>query len=72
MFHYFDILAKIAYNGFTKKVIFGILLNTLNLNLIKVDFFVWGFLSQSRFFHSYKDVTITSEGLQIKTFSWHL
>ena len=40
--------------------------------------FLWDFSgggdisSHSRIFHSYDDVTITSEGLQMLTFNWHL
>ena len=37
--------------------------------------FVWGFTSHSRIFHSYGDVTISCEGLQILTYtrqSWPL
>ena len=33
--------------------------------------FVWGFSSHSRIFHSYGDVTITNEGLQILTYARH-
>ena len=33
--------------------------------------FVWGFSSHSRIFHSYEDVTIASEGLQILTYAPH-
>ena len=36
-----------------------------------VCLFVWGFTSHSRIFHSYGDVTITSEGLHILTFTRH-
>ena len=32
----------------------------------------FGFSSHSRIFHSYGDVTITGEGLQILTYAWHL
>ena len=34
-------------------------------------FFVWGFSSHSRIFHSYEDITIASEGLQILTYAPH-
>ena len=34
-------------------------------------FFVWGLLSHSRIFHSYGDVTITGEELQILTYARH-
>ena len=34
-------------------------------------FFVWGFSSHSRIFHSYGDVTITDEELQILTYARH-
>ena len=33
--------------------------------------FVWGFTSHSRIFHSYWDVTIIVEGLQILTYTRH-
>ena len=33
--------------------------------------FVWSSSSHSRIFHSYGDVTITGEGLQILTSAWH-
>ena len=33
--------------------------------------FVWGFSSHSRIFHWYRDATITGEGLQILTYTWH-
>ena len=33
--------------------------------------FIWGFSSHSRIFHSYGDVTITSEGLQLLTYAQH-
>ena len=33
--------------------------------------FVWNFSSHSRIFHSFGDVTITGEGLQILTYAWH-
>ena len=33
---------------------------------------VWGFSSHSRIFHSYGNVTITGEGLQILTYARHL
>ena len=33
--------------------------------------FVWSFLSISRIFHSFGDVTITGEGLQILTYTRH-
>ena len=33
--------------------------------------FVWGLSSHSRIFHSYGDVTITGEGLQILTYARH-
>ena len=33
--------------------------------------FVWGLTSHSRIFHSYGDVTITGEGLQILTYARH-
>ena len=36
-----------------------------------VCLFVWGLLSHSRIFHSYGDVTITGEGLQILTYVAH-
>ena len=36
-----------------------------------VCLFVWGFSSHSRMFHSYGDVTITDEGLQILTYARH-
>ena len=36
-----------------------------------VCFFVWGFSSDMRIFHSYGDVTITGEGLQILTYTRH-
>ena len=32
----------------------------------------WDFLSHSRIFNSYGDVTIAGEGLQILTYAWHL
>ena len=32
---------------------------------------VWNFSSHSRIFHSYKDVTIAGEGLQILTYARH-
>ena len=38
---------------------------------IFVYLFVWGFSSHSRIFHSYGDVTITGEGLQILTDARH-
>ena len=34
-------------------------------------FFVWGFSSHSKIFHSYGDVTITGKGLQILTYIRH-
>ena len=34
--------------------------------------FVWGFSSYSIIFHSYGDVTIPGEGLQISTYARHL
>ena len=34
--------------------------------------FVWRFSSHSRIFHSYGDVTMTGEGLQILTYAWHV
>ena len=34
--------------------------------------FVWSFSSHSRIFHSFGDVTIAGEGLQILTFFRHL
>ena len=33
--------------------------------------FVWGFSLHSRIFHSYGDVTITGEGLQVLTYARH-
>ena len=36
-----------------------------------VCLFVWGFTSLSTIFHSYGDVTITVEVLQILTHAWH-
>ena len=36
-----------------------------------VCLFIWAFSSHSRIFHSYGDVTITGEGLQIVTFTRH-
>ena len=33
--------------------------------------FVWDFLSHSRIFHSFGDITITAEGLQILSYAWH-
>ena len=36
-----------------------------------VCLFVWGFSSHSRIFHSYGDVTIASEWLQILNCAWH-
>ena len=36
-----------------------------------VCLFVWGLSSRSRIFHSYADVTITDEGLQILTYARH-
>ena len=33
--------------------------------------FVWSLSSHSRIFHSYRDVTITGEGLQILTYDRH-
>ena len=36
-----------------------------------VCLFLWGLSSYSRIFHSYGDVTITGEGLQILTYAWH-
>ena len=36
-----------------------------------VCLFVWSFSSHSRFFHLFWDVTITSEGLQILTYTRH-
>ena len=33
--------------------------------------FIWGLSSHSRIFHSYEDVTITGEGLQILTYAQH-
>ena len=33
---------------------------------------VWNFSSHSRIFYYFGDVTITSEGLQILTYAWHL
>ena len=35
----------------------------------EIDLFVWGFSSHSRIFHSNGDVTITSELLQILTYT---
>ena len=37
-----------------------------------VCLFVWGLLSNSKTFHSYGEVTITGEGLQILTIARHL
>ena len=37
--------------------------------LLFVCLFVWGFSSHSRIFHSYRDVTITGEGLNILTYA---
>ena len=37
-----------------------------------VCFFVWGISSHSRIFHSYEDVTITGEGLQMFTYIRHI
>ena len=34
--------------------------------------FFWSFSSHSRMFHSFGDVTIASEGLQILTYARHL
>ena len=31
----------------------------------------WDFSSHSRIFHSFGDIPITSEGLQILTYAWH-
>ena len=39
--------------------------------ILFVCLFVWSFSSHSRIFHSYGDVTITSEGLQILTYARH-
>ena len=36
-----------------------------------VCLYVWAFSSQSRIYHSYGDVTIAGEGLQILTCAWH-
>ena len=44
-----------------------IFLNSFVRNVL----FVWGFSSHSRIFHSYGDVTITGERLQILTFTRH-
>ena len=38
---------------------------------VRVVVFVCFFLSHSRIFHSYVDVTISGEGLQILTYAWH-
>ena len=37
----------------------------------RVCLFVWGFSSHSRIFHSFEDVTIAGEGLQILTYARH-
>ena len=47
-----------VYNGFIVGFLF-------------VCLFVWCLLSHSRIFHSYGDVTIIGEGLQILTHAWH-
>ena len=39
--------------------------------LVFLGFFVWSFSSQSRIFHSFGDVTIAGEGLQILTYARH-
>ena len=36
--------------------------------LVFLNLLVWGLSSHSRIFHSYGDVTITGEGLQILTY----
>ena len=36
-----------------------------------VCMFVWGFSSHSRIFHSYGDITIAAEGLQILSYAPH-
>ena len=42
--------------------------NNCSCGLRKQCLFVWGFMSHSRIFHSYRDVTITGEGLQMLTY----
>ena len=50
--------------------------NLLNIIVFQIAFvvrlFVWSFPSQSRMFHSFGDVTIAGEGLQISTYARHL
>ena len=49
----------------------GLSLNESFLQLSELLLFVWGLSSHSRIFHSYWDVTITGEGLQILTCDGH-
>ena len=42
-----------------------------SLFLTSLFLFVWGLTSHSRIFHSYRDVTITDEGLRILTYARH-
>ena len=43
----------------------------LTIQYMKYIVFVWGLLSHSRIFHSFGDVTITGEGLQILPYARH-
>ena len=43
----------------------------MRIHCISVCSFVWGLSSRSRIFHSYGDITIADEGLQILTYAWH-
>ena len=58
-----------------KDTLFADVLFVCLLVCLFVCLFAWGLSSHSRIFHSYRDVTITGEGLQILTFarySWPL
>ena len=63
-------LAVTFYSGFINGALKNIALRTVNI-LLFVCLFIWSFSSHSRIFHSFGDVTITGEGLQMLTYARH-
>ena len=49
----------------------GNILHEKKIAVPMVSLFVWSFSSHSKSIHSFGDVTIAGEGLQILTYAWH-
>ena len=60
------------FSHFSLELKLNFLIKSCPLSLSYCLLFVWGFSSHLRIFHSYGDVTITGEGLQILTYAQHL